>query len=353
MASKKAIPWFKLQTGLIHAPVWQDIYLKYGSHGMGVALLTVSFIAENEGFKCHVDKLSSYCRKFLVEDEEMLHYILHESGLFSISRSGFTSSEWLDESVKQYVTRSEGAKEAAAKKTQLPTQLPGQLPTQLPDTEERNKNKEDRIENKDSIDLNTSNQEKKEKEKKEDSSQAADSAPIHVVAQHGTKTRKKKIDSNREGFFIQGVKGGESYELQVTDVKQPEIVEWLQKSLSSFIAQQEDWLTKDHIWKLWKSFYEKEKVGYSNNWAGLHTHFCSYVKRARRSEFTTPYQHQPKPERHVKPELKSNRPPEGYFDQTLPIDNPRDADAITAYLIEQDRIEKEKREALKAQQQNG
>ena len=223
-----------------------------------------------------------------------------------------------------------------------------------PNRIELNRIEENRTEQsiKHSIDLNLSQEEKKEKEKKEVPSKAADSAPIHVVAQHGTKSRKKKLNLKREGFFIQGVKAGEPYELEVTDVKQPEIVEWLQKNINSFIAQQEDWLTKDHIWKLWKAFFEKEKVGYSNDWAGLHTHFCNCIKKARRSEFTTGYQQPSKPQKHVKPELKPNRPPEGYFDQTLPIDNPRDADAIVAYMIEQEAIEKAQQEALK-NKQNG
>jgi len=257
MASKKAIPWFKLQTGLIHAPVWQDIYLKYGSHGMGVALLTVSFIAENEGFKCHVDKLSSYCRKFLVEDEEMLHFILHESGLFSISRSGFISSEWLDESVKQYVTRSEGAKEAASKKAQLPTQLPGQLPTQLPDTEIRSKKKEERT---NILVVQDSNENL--------------STP---VVKHPTISPSKKIlKSKPDGFFI----GGEKFE----SIEDEKLHTWINRNVDKFV-QMQTWLTPEIVYDAFRKFFITYEAQYTQTWAGLNSHFSSYCKSLKKAEY--------------------------------------------------------------------
>jgi len=363
MASKKAIPWFKVPSNFDTYDNFRFIFFKHGGEGVGNMMMLLIFLSRQENFKCDEKKFHEFAEKAFNISDEIYEYLLKESGMFKVSAKGIVSSEWLNESVNEYVNKSNGGRNKKVTSSQDVTQDDTQHVGQdagyhvtqdvRQKKEERSKNREEREESiKHSIDLNTSNQEKKEKEKKEVSSQAADSAPIHVVAQHGAKSRKKKLNLKREGFFIQGVKSGEPYELEVTDVKQPEIVEWLQKNLGSFIAQQEDWLTKDHIWKLWKAFFEKEKVGYSNDWAGLHTHFCNCIKKARRSEFTTGYQQPSKPQKHVKPELKPNRPPEGYFDQTLPIDNPRDADAIVAYMIEQEAIEKAQQEALK-NKQNG
>jgi hypothetical protein len=258
MASKKAIPWFKVQTGLIHAPIWQDIYLEYGSHGMGVGLLIVSFLAENEGFKCNVEKLSSYCRRFVTDDAEMLSFILHKSGLFTTSRSGFTSSEWLDESVKQYVTRSEGAKQSADNKTQLPTQLPGQLPTQLPNTEERSKKKE---EDTTSVVVQGSN----------------DKSTITIVKDSTDyKPSKKILKSQTEGFWINGEK--------FNSIEDEKLHTWINKQIHNFV-QMQTWLTPEIVYDAFNKFFIENSGSYKQNWAGLNSHFARYCKNLKKSEY--------------------------------------------------------------------
>ena len=267
MASKKAIPWFKVSSNFDSEQVWQTIDIHYPNEGIGVTMKMLAFLSRQEGFKSNVEILSKFCYRCVTDNEEMLHYILHESGMFTISRSGFVSSEWLDESVKQYVTRSEGAKEAAASKDQLPTQLPTQLLGQKKEIE---------------IEIEIEEEREGEIEKKN-----ADNTPLDKqsnnnsttpVIKHSTITASKKNSSRTkpEGFWI----GGEKFE----SIEDEKLHTWINRNVHKFCMMQV-WLEEHIVLDAFQKFFITNCQFYHTTWPGLHSHFSAYCKSLKKSEY--------------------------------------------------------------------
>ena len=142
-----------------------------------------------------------------------------------------------------------------------------------------------------------------------------------------------------EGFYIEEKKEGQPHLRQIAAYDDPAIIEWLGKNWEASFSIQQAWLNnnKSAVWKLWQTFFETNKMLYRDTWAGLHSHFCRYLKKASQREFEA------KPQKPIKPPVESNRPEEPRRRQT-----PEEMEAAIKAVRDQLQREEEEERAKKA-----
>ena len=340
--------WFKFETSLKDDIKMSRAIIKHGPAAIGVYATILSILTEAENEPVFVKDLEFLCKKYSI-NKKLLHSILFDFSLFEIENFDQKNQRircfWLEESLdkqraKALILRENGAKGGRPTNNQMDNQMVLQMDNQMvnqnetksitktePNRIELNRIEENRREN-----TLTSIEEKKEKEKKE------------LVASGKPKAKLKK--EVLEGFYIEEKREGQPHLRQIATYDDPAIIEWLGKNWEASFSIQQAWLNnnKSAVWRLWQTFFETNKMLYRDTWAGLHSHFCRYLKKASQKEFEA------KPQKPIKPPVESNRPEEPRRRQT-PEEREAAIKAVRDQLIREEEEERAKRAAKLAQEQ--